>query len=70
MEKITSKIDEKKAEELSKFLDYLPTINDFLEKIKELKESGALDAIINFSYAIKSLKDALNDDSIQNLGNM
>ncbi len=70
VEKITSKIDEKKAEELSKFLDYLPTINDFLEKIKELKESGALDAIINFSYAIKSLKDALNDDSIQNLGNM
>ncbi|AEE93885.1 conserved hypothetical protein [Acidianus hospitalis W1] len=70
VEKLTSKIDEHKAEELSKFLDYLPTINDSLEKIKELKESGALDAIINFSYAIKSLKDALNDDSIQNLGNM
>jgi uncharacterized protein YjgD (DUF1641 family) len=70
VEKLTSKIDEQKAEELSKFLDYLPTINDSLEKIKELKESGALDAIINFSYAIKSLKDALNDDSIQNLGNM
>lgn len=70
VEKLTSKIDEQKAEELSKFLDYLPTINDSLEKIKELEESGALDAIINFSYAIKSLKDALNDDSIQNLGNM
>jgi uncharacterized protein YjgD (DUF1641 family) len=70
VEKLTSKIDEQKAQELSKFLDYLPTINDSLEKIKELKESGALDAIINFSYAIKSLKDALNDDSIQNLGNM
>ncbi len=70
VEKLTSKIDEKKAEELSKFLDYLPTINDSLEKIKELKESGALDAIVNFSYAIKSLKDALNDDSVQNLGNI
>jgi Uncharacterized conserved protein len=70
VEKLTSKIDEQKAEELSKFLDYLPTINDSLEKIKKLKESGALDAIINFSYTIKSLKDALNDDSIQNLGNM
>ncbi|BDC19502.1 DUF1641 domain-containing protein [Acidianus sp. HS-5] len=70
VEKLTSKIDEKKAEELSKFLDYLPTINESLEKIKELKESGALDAIVNFSYAIKSLKDALNDDSVQNLGNM
>ncbi|MFP3226899.1 MAG: hypothetical protein RXQ80_08285, partial [Sulfolobaceae archaeon] len=68
IDKLMNKIDDKKIEELGKLLDHLPTLNETLAKVNELKESGALDAIINMGYLSKTLKDMLNDEAIQSLG--
>ena len=68
LEKLASKIDEKKIDEFAELIDLTPTLNETLKKIKELEESGALDAIINYSYIAKTLRDMLNDDAIQSLG--
>ncbi|MFP3064273.1 MAG: DUF1641 domain-containing protein [Sulfolobus sp.] len=70
IDKLMNKIDDKKIEELGKLLDHLPTINETLAKVNELKESGALDAIINMGYLSKTLKDMLNDEAIQSLGSI
>jgi hypothetical protein len=70
LDKLMNKIDDKKIEELSKLLDLLPTLNETLAKVNELKESGALDAIINMGYLSKTLKDMLNDEAIQSLGSI
>ncbi|MEM3350878.1 MAG: hypothetical protein QXZ23_11475, partial [Saccharolobus sp.] len=68
LEKLASKIDEKKIDEFAELIDLTPTLNETLKKVKELKESGALDAIINYSYIAKTLRDMLNDEAIQSLG--
>jgi len=70
IDKLMNKIDDKKIEELGKLLDHLPTLNETLAKVNELKESGALDAIINMGYLSKTLKDMLNDEAIQSLGSI
>ncbi|WP_048100339.1 DUF1641 domain-containing protein [Candidatus Acidianus copahuensis] len=70
VEKLVSKLDDKKLEELSEFLDQIPVINDTLKRVKDLRDSGALDSLINLSYIAKVLKDMLNDEAIQNLGDM
>ncbi|MEM3912248.1 MAG: DUF1641 domain-containing protein, partial [Saccharolobus sp.] len=68
LEKLASKIDEKKIDEFAELIDLMPTLNETLKKVKELKESGALDAIINYAYIAKALRDMLNDEAIQSLG--
>jgi len=39
-----------------------------LIKLKEMREAGVLDNLINISYALKSLRDLINDDAITNIG--
>lgn len=68
LEKLVSKIDEQKVNELAKLLDLTPALNEVLEKVRELKETGALDTLVNTAYITKTLKDMLNDDSLENLG--
>ena len=70
LDKVLTKLDEKKMEELANFLDHVSTLNEVLTKIGQLKDSGALDVLINFSYGAKSLRDALNDDAIQSIADM
>ncbi|QGA53255.1 DUF1641 domain-containing protein [Sulfolobus sp. E5-1-F] len=70
LEKLASKIDEKKIDELAELIDLTPALNEALKKVSELKESGALDAIVNSAYVVKSFRDMLNDEAIQNLGNI
>ncbi|MEM4096617.1 MAG: DUF1641 domain-containing protein [Metallosphaera sp.] len=70
LDKIFTKLDEKKLDELANLVDHLSTLNEVLEKVARLKESGALDVLINFSYGAKSLRDALNDDAIQSIADM
>ncbi|TRM78129.1 hypothetical protein DJ528_05330 [Sulfolobus sp. B5] len=68
LEKLASKIDEKKIEELAELIDLTPALNEVLKKVNELKESGALDVLVNYAYIGKTMRDMLNDDAIQNLG--
>lgn len=70
LEKLVSKIDQKKIDELTEFLDLLPTVNDVLKRINELKESGALDVLLNTSYLLKTLRDMITDDALESLGEM
>ncbi|ACP39389.1 helical membrane plugin domain-containing protein [Saccharolobus islandicus] len=70
LEKIASKIDEKKIDELAELVDLTPALNEALKKVNELKESGALDAIVNSAYVVKTFRDMLNDEAIQSLGNI
>jgi len=70
LEKVMAKLDERKMEELANFLDHVSTLNEVLGKVAQLKDSGALDVLINFSYGAKSLRDALNDDAIQSIADM
>ncbi|WP_348541350.1 DUF1641 domain-containing protein [Saccharolobus islandicus] len=70
LEKIASKIDEKKIDELAELVDLTPALNEALKKVSELKESGALDAIVNSAYVVKTFRDMLNDEAIQSLGNI
>jgi uncharacterized protein YjgD (DUF1641 family) len=70
LEKIASKIDEKKIDELAELVDLTPALNEALKKVNELKESGALDAIVNSTYVVKTFRDMLNDEAIQSLGNI
>jgi hypothetical protein len=44
---LIARIDEKKLEELGRFLDNISVANDLLEKLRELELSGALDAGLN-----------------------
>ncbi|AWR97467.1 DUF1641 domain-containing protein [Acidianus sulfidivorans JP7] len=68
LEKLVSKIDEQKINELEQLIELTPTLNEVLKKVNELKESGALDTLVNSAYLAKTLRDMLNDDAIQNLG--
>ncbi|AWS00554.1 DUF1641 domain-containing protein [Metallosphaera hakonensis] len=70
LDKVLNKLDEKKMDELSQFLDHVSTLNEVLAKVSQLKDSGALDVLINFSYGAKSLRDALNDDAIQSIADI
>ncbi|WP_126451032.1 DUF1641 domain-containing protein [Sulfodiicoccus acidiphilus] len=67
LDKVMSKIDDKKLQEIADLLDELSTVNETLDKLREMKESGTLDALINFSYGLKSLRDLLNEDAVRNL---
>jgi len=68
IDKLLSKLDEKKMEEISQLIDLTPTLNDLLKKINELESSGTLDTVINSTYIIRTLRDMLNDDAIENFG--
>ncbi|MEM4912210.1 MAG: hypothetical protein QXJ81_05245, partial [Metallosphaera sp.] len=70
LEKLASKIDDKKIDELAELIDLTPALNEALKKVNELKESGALDAIVNSAYVVKTFRDMLNDEAIQSLGNI
>jgi len=65
-----AKIDEKKLEELGRFLENISVANDLLEKLRELELSGALDAGLNMAYTAKVLKDMLNEEAVEKLGKM
>ena len=70
LEKLIEKLDNKKIEELAEIVDQLPTLNETLKAITQLKESGALDALINLSYSAKVVRDMLTDDAIENVADM
>jgi len=67
---LIAKIDEKKLEELGRFLDNISVANDLFEKLRELELSGALDAGLNMAYTAKVLKDMLNEEAVEKLGKM
>ncbi|BCU70336.1 DUF1641 domain-containing protein [Stygiolobus caldivivus] len=69
-EKVMSKIDEKKVDEIAELIDHLPTLNETLKVVSQLKESGALDTLVNLSYSAKMLRDMLNDDALSNVATM
>jgi len=66
IEKLIEKLDDKKIEELAKIIDQLPTLNETLKLISQLKESDILDILIEFSYLLKLIRDMLTDDSVKN----
>ncbi|MCI2414025.1 MAG: DUF1641 domain-containing protein [Candidatus Aramenus sp.] len=68
LDKLFSKLDDKKIDEIAKLVDLTPTLNQLLEKINELEASGSLDTLINSAYVIRTFKDMLNDDAIESLG--
>ncbi|MEJ2778205.1 DUF1641 domain-containing protein [Stygiolobus sp. RP850M] len=70
LEKVMSKIDEKKVDEIAELIDHLPALNETLKVVTQLKESGALDTLVNLSYSAKMLRDMLNDDALSNVGTM
>jgi len=70
IEEIVKKIDDKTIKEIEGVIENLEVMNELLKKVRALKESGALDSIINFSYMTKTLSDMLNEDAINNLSNI
>ncbi|ARM76166.1 DUF1641 domain-containing protein [Acidianus manzaensis] len=70
LEKLVSKIDDQKINELEQLIELTPALNEVLKKVNELKESGTLDALINSAYLAKTLRDMLNDDAIENVGDI
>ncbi|MEM0173964.1 MAG: DUF1641 domain-containing protein [Sulfolobaceae archaeon] len=70
LESIAKKIDDKTIKELEELLAHLEVLNEVLRKVKALKESGTLDAVINFSYLAKTLSDMLTEDAVNNISNM
>ena len=69
-EKVLNKIDEKKLDELAELIDHLSTVNETLKIVSQLKDSGALDTLVNLSYSAKMLRDMLNDDALSNVATM
>jgi|ECHhosMinimDraft_1075155.scaffolds.fasta_scaffold02039_3 Uncharacterized conserved protein len=67
LDKVMSKIDDKKLQEIADLLDELSTVNETLDKLRDMKESGTLDALVNLSYGLKSLRDLMNEDAVRNL---
>ncbi|BCU66772.1 hypothetical protein HS7_02090 [Sulfolobales archaeon HS-7] len=70
LDTILNKLDQKKLDDIASMLDRLGTLNDVLSRLEELKQSGAFDVLINTSYALKTMRDMLNDDAIQNVAGM
>lgn len=68
LEKLIDYIDEKKVEELKRFLDAIPLLDDLAYRLNDLKADGSLDALLNFAEMPKVIKDVLNDDAIENIG--
>jgi|SRR5579883_1379274 uncharacterized protein YjgD (DUF1641 family) len=58
---------EEVKERLLQLVDKMDTISYSLEKLDELRKSGALDALIESAYLIKTMRDMLTDDSVSNL---
>lgn len=70
LEKLVEKLDDKRIEQLSEIIDQLPTLNETLKVVSQLKDSGALDALVNLSYSAKVIRDMLTDDAIENTAEM
>jgi len=64
---VVDKMKEKK-EDISEVIDKSEELNYLMQKIEEMRKSGALDTLVSMSYVSKSLKDMLTDDMIVNLG--
>jgi Uncharacterized conserved protein, COG2427 len=58
---------EEVKERLLQLVDKMETISYSLEKLDDLKKSGALDALIESAYLVKTMRDMLTDDSVSNL---
>jgi len=67
LDKILSKFDQEKVEQISRLMDNLHSLNDALSRLDELNRSGTLDVVISSMYALKTLKDMLNDDALHDL---
>jgi uncharacterized protein YjgD (DUF1641 family) len=63
---ITDELNKEK-EKILKIIDNTSEINYVLEKVEEMRKSGALDTLVNLSYALKSIKDMLTDEAVTNL---
>ncbi|MCY0849448.1 hypothetical protein [Sulfuracidifex metallicus] len=61
--------DEKINSEIISILRKSNEISDILSFYSELREEGILDILKGFMYGAKSLKDMLNDEAIEKLGN-
>jgi uncharacterized protein YjgD (DUF1641 family) len=70
LDKILSKFDQEKVEQISRLMDNLHSLNDALSRLDELNRSGTLDVVISSMYALKTLKDMLNDDALHGIGEM
>jgi uncharacterized protein YjgD (DUF1641 family) len=58
---------EEVKERLLQLVDKMETISYSLEKLDDLKKSGALDSLIESAYLVKTMRDMLTDDSVSNL---
>ena len=67
LEKLIERLDNKKIEELAELIDQLPSINEMVKTLLQLKESGVLDTLVELSYLIKAFRDMLNDEAVANL---
>ncbi|MEM0117362.1 MAG: DUF1641 domain-containing protein [Conexivisphaerales archaeon] len=54
-------------ENILKTVNQLNTVTYTLEKLDELRKSGALDALIETAYLVKTIRDMVTDDSVSNL---
>lgn len=74
LEKLVERLDNKKIDELVELIDQLPSINEIVKTLLQLKESGVLDTLVELSYLVKAIRDMLTEDNIKNfaeiLGNL
>ncbi len=62
-----SKLQPDKIASLEKLLDRADVLNQLLERADAMQQSGALDSLTSLTYALKTLLDALHEDTVGNL---
>jgi len=58
---------EEVKERLLQIVDKMDTILYSLEKLDELKRSGAFDTLAESAYLVKTIRDMITDDSVSNI---
>jgi uncharacterized protein YjgD (DUF1641 family) len=64
---IMKELDYNTLQSIKSTMKKLGTINDVLDKVEELNNTGALDAAMNLAYAAKTMRDMLNDDALTHI---
>ncbi len=62
--------DEEVAKELKRLAENLKVLNDILESIKPLVESGALETLVGLGYLVETLKAIMSDEMVSSFSSL
>jgi uncharacterized protein YjgD (DUF1641 family) len=64
---VTITLTKEEAEQFRNFVSRLPSLNAVIDQLQNLSMDGQLESLSMTLSALKSIKDALNDDAVQSL---